>query len=235
MKITHYEQWWFDSIAHFPSLHPLLWPCANEEQVCVCPALSCSHSQVLTVWITSSSVSNFVPQIESFRAPHTWKSVDARLGQHCPTKFCDGFPYLQTSVQPCIVMLKQDCCWIFVRLYLFERLPELSLSWCRFWSLLFFLSVSHPLESLLHSPRRQWLWPLGDFLNFFWVGRWGVGVGEIEEGTILWSASVLRLYVCCLSCLVLGMILIYMAKMAALFWHCTHTPIIINFMKFVFT
>jgi hypothetical protein len=38
----------------------------------------------------------------------------------------------------------------------------------------------------------------------------------------------LRLYVCCLSCLVLDMIVTYTAKVAALFWHCTHTPIIIS-------
>ena len=101
--------------------------CQRGTSVCMpCQylALSCSHIQVLTVWITSSSDSHFVPQIESFRAPYRWKSVGARMEQHCPTKFCDGFPCLQTSVQPCIVMPKQDFCWVFMRLYLFERLSE---------------------------------------------------------------------------------------------------------------
>ena len=45
-------------------------------------------------------------------------------GDTVQPNFYDGFPCLQTSVQPCIVMLKQDFCWIFVRLNLFERLPE---------------------------------------------------------------------------------------------------------------
>ena len=74
---------------------------------CQYHALSCSHSQVLTVWITSPSVSNFVLQIESFWDPNSWKSVGARLEQHCLTKFCDFFLCLQTWVQPCIFMLKK--------------------------------------------------------------------------------------------------------------------------------
>jgi hypothetical protein len=66
MKITHYEEWWFDSIPYFTTKsQPTLRPCANnkcnKEQVCVCmpcryQALSSSRSQVLTVRITSSSV-----------------------------------------------------------------------------------------------------------------------------------------------------------------------------------
>lgn len=55
-----------DGLTPYPvflqSLSPLLWPCANEEQVCVCPVstmpLCCSRSQVITIWITSLSISN---------------------------------------------------------------------------------------------------------------------------------------------------------------------------------
>lgn len=74
---------------------------------------------------------------------------------------CDGIQSLQTCVQPCTVLLKQDFCWILVRANSSEIIPKFYqcpdvgvASW------LSPISAMQPKESHLHSPRRQWSSPL---------------------------------------------------------------------------
>jgi hypothetical protein len=83
MKITHYEEWWFDSIPFFHEVCPLLCPCAKKEQVCVClvgTMLCPTHVGKFLLCKSHHHVSNSIPWIPSFRAPNSLKSEGARSG-----------------------------------------------------------------------------------------------------------------------------------------------------------
>lgn len=80
-----WEEWWLDSMHYFSTRSLSTSMALHQWGTSVCVpyryhALSYLHSQALTAWITSSSVSNFVLWTASFRAPNRWKSEGARPG-----------------------------------------------------------------------------------------------------------------------------------------------------------
>jgi hypothetical protein len=93
---------------------------------CQYHALSCSHSQVLIMWITSS-VPNFIHRFHHSELLISRKLRMLHWGYRADgVIFCDGFPSLQTCVWLGNVMMKQDFCWILVGLNSFEMVPEFS-------------------------------------------------------------------------------------------------------------
>jgi hypothetical protein len=118
----------------FPWVCPLLYPCAKMEQVCVClvSATPCP-AHIAKFLLCESHHHQSQNPYHGFHPSGTQTGGNLRvLDQGCwvdGVKLCnklfDGFLSLQTCVEPCIVMMKQDFCWILVRLNSYEMLPEI--------------------------------------------------------------------------------------------------------------
>lgn len=176
-----------DGLTPYPvflqSLSPLLWPCASKEQVCLCLVstmpLCCSHSQVITIWITSSSVSNLCCglhpsglQIGGNRKLLDWGCrVDGVTLSNQISWWLPEFPDLCAALQ-CHTEAKflldsgdaeliQNTSWV------------LSSFWCRCRSWSSPYSAWHPQESVPQSPSRQLSWPCPlmetEFCAFPWI------------------------------------------------------------------
>jgi len=135
-----------------------------ETSVCMpCQyhALSCSHSQVVIMWITLS-VSNFTLQIlysellisRNLRMLH-W---GCRVIQSNHILW-----WLPKSTNMCVARQCLDEARFLLDSsdaeFMWNNSWVLSVSWCMHWSWLSPTEASHSQESHLHSARREWSWP----------------------------------------------------------------------------
>lgn len=146
-------------------------------------ALSCLHSEVPTVQITSSSVSQTLyDRLHSSGLPIggnlrvlDWGCRVDRVtlsnkilwwvpesSDLCAALRCNA--EARFMLDTCEAKLVWNASWV------------LSAFWCRHWSWLSPLKASHPQGSLLGSPRTLWTWPCllaETFWIFFFPGDWG--------------------------------------------------------------